>query len=155
MTITQTLREDHRAALEAMQWLRGQRLEPNRYGEAPSRLCELLRAHLKAEEEVLLPAVRNESNRLSFQRLLDADRELRTILGEWEHAAAAPSSGVLQRMEDALAEHTRRMEETLYPEAERVVSEARLEAMWYEAERLKTGQSRTDSLIFPAHRFGR
>ena len=54
----------------------------------------------------------------------------------------------------AIERHLRRARERVFPAAVRLVTGAELQELFFEAERRKSHQSLTDSLIFPADRFG-
>jgi hemerythrin-like domain-containing protein len=149
MTITKLLKKEHRAALRAVRRIRRQRPPQDaRVEKAQSELSARLRAHLDVEEVLLYPAVRSCGDAAALGGLEEEHRRLRELVVDCARTRDATP------LESKLLDHIRATETSAFPTAERDLAPAKLESLFYAADRLKSGQSARDSAIFPAHRFG-
>jgi hypothetical protein len=160
MTIFELLQAEHERALWLIQRARAPRApEPGTHPHAPlDDLAQLLRQHIHISAALLYDALdRAPQSRQRLGALRERHvrmlRQVETLRKAGCRARDRRWRAGLDRLQRALAVHTR-SEQALRPLARERVGDARLEKMFYEAEREKNHQSLLDSLIFPADRFG-
>ncbi len=170
MDAIELLKHQHRDALNMIARLRaedemgeGERLE------LFDRLKEALSLHTRMEEELFYPALEHfkETRELvaeSYQEHQQVDRLLQKM------AALGSSEGPERRLKnnepggdwqsllDELAadvtHHVEEEENELFPKAQGLLTPDRIQEMGYEMRGIRTGQSKTDQLIYPASRLG-
>jgi hemerythrin-like domain-containing protein len=161
MNVIKLLRNDHRRALSLIEQIE------NDSDEAASRsraklfdeLKDSLSLHATVEERIFYPALEkfDETRGLVdefYREHQEADRILAkmesrkngSLSGEWQNQ--------LQELKRSIEHHINEEENRLFPQAEKLLGKERLSEMFFESERIKNDQSETDSLIYPADRFG-
>jgi hypothetical protein len=156
MTIVELLEHDHDKALALLAELAGYTAAT---GPAPRALVtELERVvdrHARCDHAVLDAALaaHADARPLVERSRADCQRidELAEPLGRPE-ALATP--GPLAALHGAIRAHTDWQRRELFPALHRWFSDAELERLFDDAERRLHRQSLTDSLVFPARRFG-
>ena len=167
MNALELLKSEHKRLLFLMNELEGTRRKTGELGIETNRddvklfstLRNTLTEHTMIEERMLFPK-------------LEKFIETRSIVDECcrEHQNIGDTLGKLQRIieveprdrwDDLLFElnariqsHVINEEDSLFPRAEALLGDAQLEELFFEIEQTRTDQSETDSLIFPADRFG-
>lgn len=163
------LKDQHRDALNMIARLREEDVREGERLELFDHLKEALSLHTKMEEEVLYPALEHfkETRELvaeSYQEHHQVDRLLQKI-------AELGSSGgrhgnykdnkrdddwrsLLDELTADITHHVEEEENELFPKAQRLLTPDRIKEMGYEMRGIRTGQSKTDQLIYPASRFG-
>jgi iron-sulfur cluster repair protein YtfE (RIC family) len=149
MLASEILTQDHREALDLIE-----RLENADDGEAEgaAEAFNLLKAslavHMRAEEEIYYPALAKYEE---FSDILEDSVPEHEMVRQQlvQMSSLAPSSeefqSVLAEMKTAIEAHAENEEDDIFPEAEEVLGEARIEALGREIESLKneSGTSRT------------
>ena len=135
-------------------------LETNRnYVKTFSTLSKTVTEHTKIEERMLFPALEKfietrsivDECRREHKGILETQGNLQKILeaeprDRWEN--------LVFELNERIQSHVAKEEEWLFPRAELLLGAAHLEELFFEIERTRSDQSETDSLIFPADRFG-
>lgn len=131
-------------------------------GERAKRFNELretLTQHIKIEERVLFPDLEGF---VEARILVDeCYREHKRIDELLQKIEKLPEETQRDLRDDLFAELERRVqtyvireEDWLFPRAKLLLGDTQLEDMFFEIERIRSNQSETDRLIFPADRFG-
>lgn len=135
-------------------------LETNRdYLKTFSTLSETVTEHTKIEERMLFPELEKFIETRSIvdeccrehQRIGETLSKLQNIMeaeprNRWED--------LVFELDEIIQSHVVKEEGWLFPRAESLLGDAQLEALFFEIEQTRSDQSETDSLIFPADRFG-
>lgn len=122
-------------------------------------LKDSLSLHTKVEEQIFYPALEGfgETRALVeefYREHKEVDRIMagmdipkdRSLSGEWHDQ--------LRELRQGVEHHINEEENRLFPLAEKLLGKVQLSEMFFESERVKSHQSETDSLIYPADRFG-
>lgn len=152
------LRNDHRRLMRLATQLRA-RSEPSDSGVRLDEFIQAVRMHKKMEEELLYPELEefddihhvvDESSRhhLYVNDILDEMSEVRK---EFPKEGGA---NFVTRLIHAVEQHISHDEKQLLPRAEVLLRPTRRQEMFYDMDKIRTHQSDTDSLIYPASRIG-
>lgn len=161
MNVIKLLRNDHRRALSLIEQIE------NDSDEAASRsrvklfdeLKAALSLHAKVEERIFYPALEKfDETRSLVNEFYREHQEADRILAKMESRKNGSLSGEwqsqLHELKRSIEHHINEEENRLFPQAENLLGRERLLEMFFESERIKSDQSETDSLIYPADRFG-
>ena len=161
MNVIKLLRNDHRRALSLIE------LIENDSDEAASRtrvklfdeLKAALSLHAKVEERIFYPALEKfDETRGLVNEFYSEHQEADRILAKMESRKNGSLSGAwqnqLHELKRSIEHHINEEENRLFLQAEKLLDKERLSEMFFESERIKSDQSETDSLIYPADRFG-
>ena len=135
-------------------------LETNRecvemFGTLKSALTE----HTIAEERTLFPELeRFIETRILVDECCREDHRIGETLDKLQKVIEAEPrdrwDDLLFELDERIQSHVVREEDWLFPRAELLLDAAQREEMFFEIEQMRSSQSETDSLIFPADRFG-
>ena len=123
------------------------------------KLRETLIQHLDLEERTLFL---NLKGFLDARMLVDEcyrdhkeiDKTMKKIEKFPEETQRDGCDGLLAELELRVQTYVVREEDWLFPKAKLLLGDAKLEEMFFEIEQTKSNQSKIDSLISPADRFG-
>ncbi len=129
------------------------------YVKTFSTLSKTVTEHTKIEERMLFPELEKfietrsivDECRREHQRIGDTLSKLQKIIEaeppkQWED--------FVFELDKEIQSHIVKQEDRLFPRAEALLGDAQVEELFFEIERTRSDQSETDSLIFPADRFG-
>lgn len=142
MTAIELLKNDHAEAASMMDELEGAG-GASAGRETFDRLKGALTLHTKLEEQIFYPALEEfDETRDLIQRAYDEHRQVDELLsrlggqrGDWE--------GDLRELRGAVERHVDEEENGLFPKAERLLGESRLQEMGRRMEEMKRGRAAT------------
>ena len=124
-------------------------------------LRDTLRQHIKKFEErdalstfARFRRYENTGRRVLRQEHKRIDELLQKIAHLTEEKHWDLWDNLFAELERRLQTYLTREEDGLFPSARLLLKDGQLENMFFEIERIRSNQSETDSLIFPADRFG-
>ncbi len=161
MNLLDRLTDDHKEALALIGSLEGSVLHepPRSKSEIFSELKQKLEHHTKIEEQFFYPVLERfeETRDVLSEAYKDHQRvdELLSQLSDYKKNSQGQSwEAALNDLKSSVSRHIEKEETELFPKARNLIGLAQLEEAYYEIERLESGQSKRDSLIFPASRLG-
>jgi hypothetical protein len=114
----------------------------------------MLAHHAQIDHALLADALAGvEDSQAEIAQWKHDEAQMRAMVPQLQ-AGPATARPALRQLQTLMAAHAVRETESLFPLAERLLGDRRLEQLFYEAERRKHHQSENDGLIFPANRFG-
>jgi hemerythrin-like domain-containing protein len=159
MNVIKLLKEDHQKALGLIEQIEkaDEALRPRT--RLLNELKDSLSVHTKVEERVFYSVLEKfgETHALvdGFYR---EHQEVNRILAKLDDLKKKKSSDEwqdqLHKLRWSVEHHINEEEKRLFPRAEKLLGKERLSEMFYECQRIKSDQSETDSLIYPAGRLG-
>lgn len=122
-------------------------------------LREKLRQHIKIEEHVLFPDLQGfGETKIPVDECYREHKRINELLQKIEHLTEEKHwdlwDNLCAELERRVQTYLTREEDGLFPRARLLLNDGQLENMFFEIERIRSNQSETDSLIFPADRFG-
>ena len=160
MNIIKLLRDDHQKALSLIAELeRAGGMTSRPRTKLLSELRDSLSLHTKVEERIFYPALEDfGKTRALINGFYREHEEVDRILAKLDELEKRKSGDEWQdqlgKLKWSVERHIDEEEKRLFPRAEKLLGKERLAEMFYECERVKSGQSETDNLIYPAGRLG-
>jgi hemerythrin-like domain-containing protein len=146
MTATEILKQDHREAMGLFERLEGTD-EASGGGGSKDELFDQLKGaltlHTKLEEQIFYPALENfDETRDLIKESYREHRKVDQLLAE-TNPAAGDFTGKLSELRRNVEAHVDEEESEMFPKAERLLGQARLQEMGRQMEQMKKGQSAT------------
>lgn len=135
-------------------------LETNRdYVKTFSTLSKTVTEHTKIEERMLFPALEKFiETRSVVDECCREHQRIGEMLGKLQKIIKAEPpnhwDNLVFELHEKIQSHIVKEEDWLFPRAESLLGDAQLEDLFFAIEQTRSDQSETDSLIFPADRFG-
>jgi hemerythrin-like domain-containing protein len=144
MTATEILKRDHREAIGLFERLDGAGEASGAGGakdELFNQLRDALKLHTKLEEQIFYPALENfdvtrDLIKESYREHQKVDQLLAGI-----NPAAGDFANKLSELRRNVEHHVEEEEGEMFPKAERLLGQARLQEMGRQMEQMKRGQS--------------
>ncbi len=157
MNAIDLLRMDHQRLFRLVQ-----QLQEKQTSSAAKRLKEIdeaLKLHQRMEEEIFYQELKEfDEIRVPVEQSHRDHRMIDDLLDRLGDSLKEPSrydsAALATRLALAVEQHISHDEEYLLPQAERLLSPTKLQEIFYEMDEVRTHQSDTDSLIYPASRLG-
>jgi hemerythrin-like domain-containing protein len=147
MNVIEMLIEDHKEAAGLMDQLQVADKGSNRSTmELFNQLKSALKLHTEIEEQIFYPALRShEETADMIDESLDEHREVDEILAEMTGLSATNDEFMdkLTELRDAVEHHVEEEESEMFPKAERILGESRLQEMGRQMQQMKQGKSAT------------
>lgn len=146
MAATDILKQDHREAMGLFE-----RLESINEGsgaggskdELFNQLKGALKLHTKLEEQIFYPALENfDETRDLIKESYEEHRKVDQLLAEMS-AAAGDFADKLSELRGNIEHHVNEEEGEMFPKAEQLLGQSRLQEMGRQMEQMKQGQSAT------------
>lgn len=146
MTATEILRQDHREAIalfERLEGADGASGAGGSKGELFDQLKGALKLHTKLEEQIFYPALEDfDETRDLIKESYREHQKVDQLLAEI-NPAGGDFAGKLSELRGNIEHHVDEEEGEMFPKAERLLGQARLQEMGRQMEQLKKGQSAT------------
>jgi hemerythrin superfamily protein len=146
MNAIELLMQDHKEAAGLMDQLetadKGDRSAKNVF----LQLKDALTMHTQAEEQVFYPALKNhEETRDMIPESLEEHQEVDQILEEMSGLNPGNDDFMnkLTELRDAVEHHVEEEESEMFPKAEKILGESRLQEMGRQMQEMKQGKSAT------------
>lgn len=146
MNAIELLMQDHKEAAGLMDQLetadKGDRSAKNVF----LQLKDALTMHTQAEEQVFYPALKNhEETRDMIPESLEEHQEVDQILEEMSGLNPGNDDFMnkLTELRDAVEHHVEEEESEMFPKAEKILGESRLQEMGRQMQQMKQGKSAT------------
>jgi hemerythrin superfamily protein len=154
MNIVELLKEDHREAEELIERLEGFDTELDEavsgIGEMPqdifNQLKKALTLHTQAEEQIIYPAMKQFQETADLiPEAIEEHQQVDQILDEMALLSVTDDEfqDKLEELKENLFHHIEEEEDELFPKAEELCGEKRLEEMGRQMQELKQGRSAT------------
>ncbi|HVG17919.1 MAG TPA: hemerythrin domain-containing protein [Blastocatellia bacterium] len=146
MNAIELLMQDHKEVAGMMD-----QLETADKGDRSARdtflqLKNALTMHTQIEEQVFYPALKNhEETRDMIPESLDEHQEVDQILAEMSSLSPGNDDFMdrLTELRDAIEHHVEEEENEMFPKAERILGETRIQEMGRQMQQMKQGKSAT------------
>jgi hemerythrin-like domain-containing protein len=146
MNAIELLMQDHKEAASMMD-----QLETADKGDRSARtvflqLKEALTLHTQAEEQVFYPALKNhEETKDMIPESLEEHQEVDQILAEMSSLSPGDDDFMdkLTELRDAVEHHVEEEENEMFPKAEQILGQNRLQEMGSQMQQVKQGKSAT------------
>ena len=146
MNAIELLMQDHKEAASMMD-----QLETADKGDRSARtvflqLKEALTLHTQAEEQVFYPALKNhEETKDMIPESLEEHQEVDQILAEMSSLSPGDDDFMdkLTELRDAVEHHVEEEENEMFPKAEQILGQNRLQEMGRQMQQVKQGKSAT------------
>jgi len=146
MTATEILKQDHREAIGLFERLAGADEAAGAGGskdELFDRLKGALTLHTKLEEQIFYPALENfDETRDIIQESYEEHRKVDQLLAEI-NPAGSDFASKLSELRGNVEHHVDEEEGEMFPKAEQLLGQSRLQEMGRQMGQLKQGQSAT------------
>lgn len=146
MTATEILKSDHKEAMgfiERLESVIGGSGAGGSKEELFGKLRDALKLHTKEEEQVFYPALENfDETRDLIKESYEEHRQVDRLLAEM-NPAAGDFADKLSELRGDIEHHVDEEEGEMFPKAERLLGQARLQEMGRRMEQMKKGQSAT------------
>ncbi len=157
MNAIDLLRIDHQRLFKL-----AEQLQDRPSSSAAERINEIalaLKLHQRMEEEIFYQELKEfDEIRVPVEQSHRDHRMIDDLLDRLSQSLKEPSrydsTALATRLALAVEQHISHDEEYLLPQAERLLSPTKLQEIFYEMDEVRTHQSDTDSLIYPASRLG-
>lgn len=158
MNAIDLLKNDHRRVSEMIERLEHPNLQAVNV-EMFEQLKDALETHTRMEERVFYPELEDEdeTRRLieeSYREHHQVDEILARLDGMKDQTLSDGWAASFNELKRSVKHHVTEEEQELFPQAENLLGATRLLEMAYEMDRIRTGQSETESMIYPASRVG-
>ena len=144
MTATEILKQDHREAIGLFEQLEGTGEASGAggsKGELFNQLKDALKLHTKLEEQIFYPALENfDETRDLIKESYREHQKVDQLLAEI-NPAAGDFANKLSELRRNVEHHVEEEEGEMFPKAERLLGQARLQEMGRQMEQMKKGQS--------------
>ena len=146
MTATEILKNDHKEAMGLIERLESTNTDSGAGGskeELFGKLRDALKLHTKEEEQVFYPALENfDETRDLIKESYKEHRKVDQLLAEM-NPAAGDFADKLSELRRNIEHHVDEEEGEMFPKAEQLLGQARLQEMGQQIEQMKKGQSAT------------
>lgn len=146
MTATDILKNDHKEAMgliERLESIGGGEGAGGSKDELFTKLKDALKLHTKEEEQVFYPALENlDETRDLIKESYEEHRKVDRLLAEM-NPAARDFADKLSELRGNIEAHVDEEEGEMFPKAERLLGQSRLQEMGQQMERMKQGQAAT------------
>jgi hemerythrin superfamily protein len=146
MNIIEMLKQDHQEASAMMD-----RIESADAGDASvmttfNQLKEALTLHTQIEETIFYPALRNnDETQDQIEESFEEHQEVKDLLSEMSGMQAGSDEfmSLMGDLRDAVEHHVEEEENELFPQAQQILGDSRLQEMGQQMMQMKQGKSAT------------
>jgi hemerythrin-like domain-containing protein len=146
MTIIEMLKQDHQEAAAMMD-----RIENAGTGDASvmttfNQLKQALTLHTEIEEQIFYPALQNnEETEDQISESFEEHQEVKDLLAEISglHSSNEEFMSMMADLREAVEHHVEEEENELFPSAQEVLGDSRLQEMGQQMAQMKQGKSAT------------
>jgi hemerythrin-like domain-containing protein len=146
MSIIEMLKQDHQEASAMMD-----RIESAGEGDPSvmmtfTQLKDALTLHTEIEEQIFYPALRNnDETEDQIEESFEEHQEVKDMLAEMSGLQAGNDEfmSLMSDLRDAVEHHVEEEENELFPQAEQILGDSRLQEMGQQMMQIKQGRSAT------------
>ena len=146
MNVIELLKNDHQEASSLMEQIELADKGDRSAKELFTQLKQALTLHTQVEEQIFYPALKSfEETKDMVPEALEEHQEVDELLAEM--AALSPGNDEfmdkLTELRDSVEHHVEEEENEMFPKAEKVLGESRLQEMGRQMQQMKEGKSAT------------